>query len=245
MIIGVIPARLESTRLPEKILAPIAGKPLIVHVIERASMAERLDKVFVAIDSPKTKEVLKEYTFDVVMTDSNHLSGTDRVAEVIKGIEDAEVIINIQGDEPMLDPGVIDGLVALFDNNNISMATAVSRKLDASDLLNPNVVKAFLNEHNFAIDFKRDLYDMEIGGVYRHLGIYGYRRNTLLQLAAIDPSLREKQESLEQLRALDNNISIKSLITNAVQVPVDTAEDLEKVSALMSINISDEKQVFK
>ncbi|SVB67962.1 uncharacterized protein METZ01_LOCUS220816, partial [marine metagenome] len=245
VVIGVIPARLQSTRFPEKILVPIAGRPLIAHVMERALAAERLEKVVLAVDSSKTKEILKDYKFDIVMTDSNHFSGTDRVAEVVQDMEDAEIIINIQGDEPMLDPSIINGLVAQFDNNNISMATAVSRKLDVSDLLNPNVVKAFLNEHNFAIDFKRDLYDMEIGGVYRHLGIYGYRRNTLLQLAAIDPTIREKQESLEQLRALDNNISIKSLITNAVQVPVDTAEDLEKVSALMGINVSDEKQVFK
>ena len=245
MVIGVIPARLKSTRLPEKILSPIAGKPLIVHVIERASMAERLDKVFVAIDSPKTKEVLKEYTFDVVMTDSNHSSGTDRVAEVIKGIEDAEVIINIQGDEPMLDPGVIDGLVALFDNNNISMATAVSRKLSVNDMLDPNVVKVFLDEHNFAIDFKRELYDMEIGGVYRHLGIYGYRREALLQLASMDCTMREQQESLEQLRALENKIPIKSLITDAIQIPVDTAQDFKKVSALMNMNISIKEQVIE
>ena len=245
MVIGVIPARLKSTRLPEKILSPIAGKPLIVHVIERASMAERLDKVFVAIDSPKTKEVLKKYTFDVVMTDSNHSSGTDRVAEVIKSIEDAEVIINIQGDEPMLDPGVIDGLVALFDNNNISMATAVSRNLSVNDMLDPNVVKVFLDEHNFAIDFKRELYDMEIGGVYRHLGIYGYRREALLQLASMDCTMREQQESLEQLRALENKIPIKSLITGAIQVPVDTAEDLKKVSALMSMDISNKEKVIE
>ena len=208
-------------------------------------MAERLDKVFVAIDSPKTKEVLKEYTFDVVMTDSNHSSGTDRVAEVIKGIEDAEVIINIQGDEPMLDPGVIDGLVALFDNNNISMATAVSRKLSVNDMLDPNVVKVFLDEHNFAIDFKRELYDMEIGGVYRHLGIYGYRREALLQLASMDCTMREQQESLEQLRALENKIPIKSLITDAIQIPVDTAQDFKKVSALMNMNISIKEQVIE
>ena len=245
MVIGVIPARLKSTRLPEKILSPIAGKPLIVHVLERASMAERLDKVFVAIDSSKTEKVLKEYTFDVVMTDSNHSSGTDRVAEVIKGIEDAEIIINIQGDEPMVDPGVIDGLVALFDNNNISMATAVSRNLSVNDMLDPNVVKVFLDEHNFAIDFKRELYDMEIGGVYRHLGIYGYRREALLQLASMDCTMREQQESLEQLRALENKIPIKSLITDAIQVPVDTAEDLKKVSALMSMDISNKEKVIE
>ena len=245
MVIGVIPARLKSTRLPEKILAPISGKPLIVHVIERASMAKRLDKVFVAIDSSKTEKALKEHTYDVVMTDSNHSSGTDRVAEVIKGIEDAEVIINIQGDEPMLDPGVIDGLVALFDNNNISMATAVSRKLSVNDMLDPNVVKVLLDEKNFAIDFKRELYDMEIGGVYRHLGIYGYRREVLLQLASMDCTMREQQESLEQLRALENKIPIKSLITDAIQVPVDTAEDLKKVSALMSVNISNKEKVIE
>ena len=245
MVIGVIPARLRSTRFSEKILAPIAGKPLVAHVMERALAAEQLDRVVLAIDSSKTEEVLKEYKFDIVMTDSNHSSGTDRVAEVIQGIEDAEIIINIQGDEPMLDPSVINDLVAQFDDVNISMATAVSRKLDVSDLLNPNVVKAFLDEYNFAIDFKRELYDMEIGGVYRHLGIYGYRRDTLLQFTTMAPTVREKEESLEQFRALDNNISIKSLITDTEQISVDTPEDLGKVSALLGVNVSDKEQVLE
>jgi len=245
VVIGVIPARLRSTRFSEKILAPIAGKPLVAHVMERALAAEQLDRVVLAIDSSKTEEVLKEYKFDIVMTDSNHSSGTDRVAEVIQGIEDAEIIINIQGDEPMLDPSVINDLVAQFDDANISMATAVSRKLDVSDLLNPNVVKAFLDEYNFAIDFKRELYDMEIGGVYRHLGIYGYRRDTLLQFTTMAPTVREKEESLEQFRALDNNISIKSLITDTEQISVDTPEDLGKVSALLGVNISDKEQVLE
>lgn len=245
MVIGVIPARLKSTRLPEKILAPIDGKPLIVHVMEQASMAKRLDKVFLAIDSSKTKEVLKEYKFDVVMTNSNHSSGTDRVAEVTKGIEDAEVIINIQGDQPMLDPSIIDDLVGLFDNKSISMTTAVSRNLSVNDILDPNVVKVFLDEYNFAIDFKRKLYDIEIGGVYRHLGIYGYKRDTLLQLSSLDCSMHEQQESLEQLRALENKILIKSLITSAIQVPVDTAEDLKKVSVLMSLNISNKEKMIE
>ena len=114
-----------------------------------------------------------------------------------------------------------------------------------SDLLNPNVVKAFLDEYNFAIDFKRELYDMEIGGVYRHLGIYGYRRDTLLQFTTMAPTVREKEESLEQFRALDNNISIKSLITDAEQISVDTAEDLGKVSALLGVNVSDKEQVLE
>ena len=245
MVIGVIPARLQSIRFPEKILVPIAGKPLIAHVMERALAAERLEKVVLAVDSPKTKEILKDYKFDMVMTDSNHFSGTDRVAEVIQDMEDAEIIINIQGDEPMLDPSIINGLVAQFDNNNISMATAVSRKLSVNDMLDPNVVKVFLDEHNFAIDFKRELYDMEIGGVYRHLGIYGYRREALLQLASMDCTMREQQESLEQLRALENKIPVKSLITDAIQIPVDTAQDYKKVSALMNMKISIKEQVIE
>ena len=125
------------------------------------------------------------------------------------------------------------------------MATAVSRKLSVNDMLDPNVVKVFLDEHNFAIDFKRELYDMEIGGVYRHLGIYGYRREALLQLASMDCTMREQQESLEQLRALENKIPIKTLITDAIQIPVDTAQDFKKVSALMNMNISIKEQVIE
>ncbi len=233
MVIGVIPARLRSTRFPEKILAPIAGKPLVAHVMERALAAERLERVVLAIDSSKTEEVLKEYKFDIVMTDSNHSSGTDRVAEVIQGIEDAEIVINIQGDGPLVDPKVIDGMVDTFNDSKVMMSTVVTRKLTVSDLLNPNVVKAILDEELNAIEFKRNIFDLEIGGVYRHIGMYGFRRNALFQFTLLKPSEREIERSLEQMRALDNGLPIRALIANCDHWAVDTKEDLEKVAKMM------------
>ena len=176
MNVGIIPARLASNRFPKKILAILDGKPMIAHVMERALKAEKLDKVILAIDSDETREALKEFDFEMVMTSQEHLSGTDRVAEVVQGIEEAEVIINIQGDEPLVDPNVIDGLVDTFQDPAVNMATVVSRKLMVNDLLNPNVVKAILDEKRNAVEFKRNIFDLEIGGVYRHIGMYGFRR---------------------------------------------------------------------
>jgi len=147
MNIGLIPARLNSRRLPKKILANLCGKPLIAHTMERALMAEKLDKVILAIDSEETKEALKKFNFDIVMTSDQHHSGTDRIAEVVREIKDADVIINIQGDEPLISPQVIDDLVDLFNSDDsVDIATVVSRDLTVADLLNPNVVKTFIDE---------------------------------------------------------------------------------------------------
>ena len=147
MVIGVIPARLDSIRFPKKILANLGGKPLVAYVAEQATKAEKLDKVIIAIDAKETEQALLEYDFKLVMTSKNHASGTDRVAEVAKGEPEAKIIINIQGDEPFLNPKLIDGLVDIFHDPSVEMATVVSRKLTVTDLLNPNVVKAILDEN--------------------------------------------------------------------------------------------------
>lgn len=234
MNIGVIPARLESKRFPKKILAPLAGKPMIAHVVERVQKAELLDKVVLAIDSEETQEALAKYAFELVMTSQDHQSGTDRVAEVVKGIDDADIIINIQGDEPLVDPKVIDGLVDTFQDEKVHMSTVVSRKLTVSDLLNPNVVKALLDESSNCVDFKRNIFDLEIGGVYRHIGMYGFRRNALFQFTMMEPTEREKERSLEQLRVLDNGLPIHAYITQCDQWAVDTKDDLDKVVKIIS-----------
>ena len=114
MVFGVIPARIGSSRFPKKILAPLAGKPMVAHAIEQAQKSEKLDKVIVAIDSEETKEALADFDFEIIMTDSNHISGTDRIAEVVKNIDDVEIVINIQGDEPLTDPKTIDGLITCY-----------------------------------------------------------------------------------------------------------------------------------
>jgi 3-deoxy-manno-octulosonate cytidylyltransferase (CMP-KDO synthetase) len=128
MVLGVIPARLGSERFPKKILADINGKPMVAHVAERVKKSKLLEKVVIAIDAEETKQALSDFDFDLVMTSKDHSSGTDRVAQVAKEIDSAEIIINIQGDEPLLDPSVIDGLIQLFDDSSVSMATVVSRK---------------------------------------------------------------------------------------------------------------------
>jgi len=233
MVVGVIPARLGSSRFPKKILAPLAGRPMVVHAIEQALKSEKLDKVILAIDSEETKRALADFDFAIMMTDTNHISGTDRVAEVIKNIDDAEIVINIQGDEPLTDPTIIDGLVDTFKDPNVRMSTVVSRKLTVSDLLNPNIVKAILDANTNAVEFKRNIFDVEIGGVYRHLGMYGFRRNALFQFTNFVPSKREQERRLEQMRALDNGLPIHALITNCQQWAVDTKEDLEKIAKMM------------
>ena len=237
MNIGIIPARLASSRFPKKILAILDGKPMVAHVMEKALKAEKLDKVILAIDSEETQKALNDFDFEMIMTSQEHLSGTDRVAEVVRGIDEAEVIINIQGDEPLVDPNVIDGLVDIFQNPSVNMATVVSRKLTVSDLLNPNAVKAIMDEERNLIEFKRNIFDLEIGGVYRHIGMYGFRREALFHFTLLEPSKREQERQLEQMRALDNDISIRALITACDSWAVDTKEDLNKVAQIMGVSI--------
>ena len=229
MIVGIIPARIGSKRLPKKILADIDGKPMVVHVAERAMQSKLLEKVILAIDSNEAKQVLSDFDLEIVMTRNDHVSGTDRVTEVVKGLNSAELIINIQGDEPLLDPKVIDGLIKIFDNSTVSMGTVVSRKIGIRDYLDRNVVKAFLDENQNAYDFKRDIYDSDIGGVFRHIGFYGFDRDTLLQFSLLPASKNEIKYSLEQFRALDNGIKIRASISNAQQQAVDSPEDLDRV----------------
>ena len=236
MKIGVVPARLNSVRLPRKILADLNGKPLIAHVMERALEAKSLDKVILAVDSEETIKTLEQYDFDMVLTSSDHVSGTDRIAEVIEEIPDAEIIINIQGDEPLIEADVIDSLVDSFNDSTVNISTIVSTKLTVSDLLNPNVVKAIVNEYQDAIEFKRNIFDLEIGGVYRHVGIYGFRRESLISFTKLNPSVREIESRLEQLRALDNGMSIRATVTNYDSHSVDTQADLDKVARIMEMS---------
>ena len=242
MNIGVIPARLGSSRFPKKILADLNGKPLVAHTVENAMKAKKLDKILLAIDSEETKSALEKYNFDITMTSRNHVSGTDRVAEVIDRISEAKIIINIQADEPLIDPKIIDSLVDSFKDNNIQMSTAVSTRLTVSDLLNPNIVKALIDQDKNAIEFKRNIFDVEIGGVYRHIGIYGFTRQALLQFVNLSPSSRELHTSLEQLRALDNHIPIRAVICDYESCSVDVIEDLKKVSKIMSASVVNGKE---
>ena len=166
------------------------------------------------------------------------------MTEVVKGLDSAKLIINIQGDEPLLEPKVIDGLIKIFDDSTVSMGTVVSRKIGIRDYLDRNVVKAFLDENQNAYDFKRDIYDSDIGGVFRHIGFYGFDRDTLLQFSLLPASKNEIKYSLEQFRALDNGIKIKAFISNAQQQAIDTPEDLDRVLSQLN-KIKDTKMLLQ
>ena len=223
MILGVIPARLNSTRFPNKIIYPLNGKPIIEHVYEKAIQSKLLSKVVVAIDSETTKESIN--CLNIVMTSDKHQSGTDRVAEVSENY-DCDIVINIQGDEPGIDPDLIDKLITLFDDPKVEMASVASTDLHQHDFTNDNVVKVNLDNENNAISFVRN--NMEPEQIYyRHIGIYAYRKKTLNFFTSLDQSENEKKYSLEQLRALDNNIAIKLLISDFNHRSIDTKEDLK------------------
>ena len=234
MNIGIIPARLNSKRFPKKILTPLNGKPMVVNTVERSLMAKNLDRVILAIDSEETKKALKDFDFDIVMTSKDHNSGTDRIAEVVQKIEEANIIINIQGDEPMVDPKIIDSLINKLESPSVEFATIISKNLSASDILNPNVVKAFINEREEIIEFKRNIFDFQIGGAYRHIGLYGYTRDTLMKFTGLSPSKDELSEKLEQLRAINNGIKIHALIEDYDSISIDTEKDLEILIGLLN-----------
>jgi len=223
VIIGVIPARLNSTRFPNKILYPLKGKPVIEHVFNRAKQSSLLDDVIVAVDSKKTLESIN--CSNVVMTSVKHQSGTDRVAEVANKF-DCNLVVNIQGDEPGIEPHLIDNLISLFDDPEVEMASVASTDLHDEDLMNENVVKVNLNEENYALSFiRKNLKDDH--QYYRHVGIYAYRKRTLDLFTSLKQSSSEKKYSLEQLRAIDNNIAIKLLICDFNHRSIDTKEDLK------------------
>ena len=231
MNIGVIPARLDSKRFPKKILKNINGKPMVICTAEQVSKSKKLDKVIIAIDSDETYEVIKDFGFEIVMTSNKHKSGTDRVAEVIKNMDDVDVVVNIQADEPFIDPVLIDTLIESFDNSDTKMATLVSTQLSDDDIKNENVVKAILNDDNISIDFVRKsdnlvVWGFRIYGLYKHLGIYSFTKETLLKFVSLKQSKNEKSRKLEQMRALDNKIEIKSFITDKDSLSINVKEDI-------------------
>jgi len=223
VILGVIPARLNSTRFPRKIIFPLNGKPIIEHVYERAIQSKLLSKVVVAIDSEKTKKLIN--CSNIEMTSDTHQSGTDRVAEVSKNYK-CDIVVNIQGDEPGIDPNLIDQLIKLFDDPKVEIASVASTDLNESDFSNDNVVKVNLDNENNAISFVRNNIDSN-QTYFRHIGIYAYRKKTLNLFTSLNQSKNEKIHSLEQLRALDNNIAIKLLISDFNHRSIDTKEDLK------------------
>ena len=236
--IAVIPARYASTRLPGKALIEIAGRPMIEHVYRQAARAASLAEVWVATDDDRIATAVRDFGGKVVMTRADHPSGTDRIAEAASGLE-AEVIVNVQGDEPMLDPGEIDAVVAPFASDpQLRMSTAAVLITRPEDVVDPAAVKVVTDQQGFALYFSRlpiPLYRSDPDGAhYKHLGLYAYRKDFLLHYATLKPTPLEQAERLEQLRVLENGYRIKVVTVQHDAIGVDTAEDLERVRALLT-----------
>lgn len=235
-VLCVIPARFASTRLPGKPLKDIQGLPMIVRVYERARQARRLLDTVVATDDERIKAALEAAGGKAVMTRADHPTGTDRLAEVAEKYPDVDIILNVQGDEPLIDPALIDELAAAFDwEPELAMATVATPIEDEAERDNPNNVKVVLDKRGYALYFSRSRipYPRKAGApVYKHIGIYAYRRDFLLAYARLASTPLEESESLEQLRALENGCRIKVITTNRKFVGVDTEEDLKRVNEI-------------
>jgi len=237
----IIPARLDSSRLPKKVLLDLKGKTVIQRVYEQCLKVKNVDEVYIATDSLEIKEVCETFTSQVVITKSNHQSGTDRIGEAISSI-DCDIVINVQGDEPFIEPSLIEALVNSFSNSEISMSSAMSKINNVKDLQNTNVVKVVTDLHNNALFFSRSLIPfprdvkeistanevLEESQFFRHIGIYGYRKDFLLHFVNLEQSYLEKVEKLEQLRALENGFKIKMIEANSSLIGIDTQEDYEE-----------------
>lgn len=238
-VLCVIPARYASTRLPGKPLSLIAGKPMIQHVYERACQAKLPEDVVIATDNELVLAAVEAFGGHCMMTSPDHPSGTDRLAEVALQYPDVDVIVNVQGDEPMIPPQVIDNLAAAFTNEpDLSMAT-MKVVMEEEDYNNPAAVKVVTDQKGYALYFSRSLMPYprnkpEGYKVYKHVGIYAYRRDFLLKYAALAPTPLERAESLEQLRALENGYKIKVLESDFKGIGVDTPEDLAAVNELFA-----------
>jgi len=241
-ILGVIPARFHSTRFPGKVLAPIASKTMLQHVYERASLSQYLTSTIIATDDERVYAAARAFGARVRMTRSDHASGTDRAAEIASA-ETAEIIVNIQGDEPLIDPAAIDAaILPLAHEDDIVMATLKKRIEDPREITDPNVVKVVTNHAGDAIYFSRCPipYDRDRSAAtpyFKHIGLYVYQRDFLLNYSALPVGRLEEAERLEQLRALENGFSIRVVETEYESLGVDTPEDLQRVSQLFEASI--------
>ena len=227
----IIPARLRSTRLPEKMILSATGMPLVQHVVEQVKRCTRVREIIVAADDQQIVDVLKPFGTRVVLTDPKHPTGTDRIAEVARTIT-GELIINVQGDEPEIEPTTIDALIERMTQTGSKMGTVVTPFASPHDPKDPNIVKAVLAVDGTALYFSRHAIpfhrdpapDTSGPTYYHHLGIYGYRRDFLLEFAAWPPTPLERTEKLEQLRALEHGIRIDTITIPTAATGIDTPE---------------------
>lgn len=251
-IVGIIPARFASTRFPGKPLADIGGKSMIERVYAQAKKSALLSEVIVATDHSGIEEKVKRFGGQVCLTAVEHPSGTDRCAEVLRKLNIAcDAVINIQGDEPFIDPRQIDLLCACFDDDRTDLATLIKKITSPDILLNPNSPKVIVDREQFAIYFSRHPIPFIRGfdqgewlsrhTFFQHIGIYGYRPAILEQITGLPPSSLEKAESLEQLRWLENGFRIKTAVTPFETIAIDTPEDLERVLDSTAMDIKRNK----
>ncbi len=243
--VAVIPARYASERLPGKPLADIGGKPMIQHVYERASRARLLDAVCVATDDERIAAAVRAFGGTAIMTPAAIRSGSDRVACAARSLPDAGIIVNVQGDEPLIDPGMIDEAVEpLLQNGSLDAATLVRQVQSAEELMNPGVPKVVLDREGFCLYFSRSpipfVRDVPAdrwhrsAAFFKHIGLYVYRRAFLLAYASLPQTPLEGAEKLEQLRILEHGYRMKAVMTVHDSVPVDTEEDLNRVRTILA-----------
>ncbi|HUE84114.1 MAG TPA: 3-deoxy-manno-octulosonate cytidylyltransferase [Pyrinomonadaceae bacterium] len=254
----IIPARFDSIRLPGKALMEIAGKPMICHVVERAREAQNVGNVIVATDDARILDVVQQAGYQAIMTSSEHRSGTDRVAEVAEKLPSARIIVNVQGDEPLISPRTIDNAIdALVADEEAGVATTWEPLHLASEVLSPDVVKIVIGKAGRVLYFSRAPVPYPRDAVRRHgtleaalnneptlfegfrkhTGLYVFRREVLLDFARWPESELERAESLEQLRALEQGVKIKAVKAQSEAIGVDTTEDLEHVRRLMGSGV--------
>jgi 3-deoxy-manno-octulosonate cytidylyltransferase (CMP-KDO synthetase) len=256
-ITAIIPARYSSTRLPGKPLIDIKGKPLIQYVYERVK-ASSVQQVIVATDDERIVETVRRFGGEVVLTSPNHRSGSERVAEVAAGVE-ADIVVNAQGDEPLIQPEDIDRAIIPFTQDpSIVVTTLITRLENSADFYNPHVVKVVVGHDGYALYFSRSpipyprnllektnnesltgfefikqLEKKELQAYWQHIGLYAFRKNFLLKLRTLPPSTLEEQERLEQLRILENGYKIKTVMCSAPSLGIDTPEDVERFKSLI------------
>ena len=238
-VIGVIPARYDSSRFPGKPLVDIGGKSMIQRVYEQCSKSTSISKLIVATDDQRIADHVELFGGNVTLTSINHQSGTDRCAEVANNYPEFDILINIQGDEPMINPDQIDLLCKCFENPNASIATLVKKISSNEELFNENTPKVILNKNNEAILFSRTAIPFIRGKAkenwieqytfYKHIGIYGFKTETLKKLNNLPVSALESAEALEQLRWIENGYRIHTAITDKESQAIDTPQDLEKL----------------
>ena len=236
-VTAIIPARLASTRLPNKPLTVIEGKTLIMHVYDRVRQIKSITRVIIATDDQSIIKVAEQAGAEAILTNINHISGTDRIAEVAAALDLEGIIINVQGDEPLVSDTVIDPLIQAFDDSQVDIASVCIKLDNAEDITNPNVVKVVKSRSNKALYFSRHTIpynrNQAVAEYHKHIGIYAFRSDVLHAVVQLSPSMLEQSEKLEQLRWLENDFQIKMIETDHETIGIDTPEDVSTFEAYL------------